>query len=144
MHRTLLWRAWPRHAVKPIPRQSGVRELRIIWSDGQGTDFDVVELRRACRCANCVNELTGAQVLQPSQVGEDVRPQTIRQVGNYALQVNWSDGHTTGIFTFDYLRQLAESPAGPSAGGGSVEQGAPQEKDSGSKAGGCGDSGCGS
>ena len=106
---------------KPVPveiKQSGVRELRIAWSDGQVNDFDVVELRRSCRCANCVDELTGAQILHPSQVGEDVRPQTIRQVGNYAFQVNWTDGHTSGIFTFDYLRQLAEvsdAPSGPAA-----------------------------
>ena len=125
-------------------KQSGVRELRIAWSDGQVNDFDVVELRRSCRCANCVNELTGAQILHPTEVGEDVRPQTIRQVGNYAFQVNWTDGHTTGIFTFDYLRQLAEvtsAPSGPPAAEDSSGPGAGEEKGAGG--GGCDSHGCG-
>ena len=128
----------------PLPveiKQSGARELRIVWNDGQVSDFDVVELRRSCRCANCVDELTGAQILHPSQVAEDVRPQTIRQVGNYAFQVNWSDGHTSGIFTFDYLRQLAEvtnAPSGPAL----AENGSAGEEES-SGDGGCGSHGCG-
>ena len=132
---------------KPVPveiKQSGVRELRIAWSDGQVNDFDVVELRRSCRCANCVNELTGAQILHPTEVGEDVRPQTIRQVGNYAFQVNWTDGHTTGIFTFDYLRQLAEvtsAPSGPPAAEDGSGPGAGEEKGAGG--GECGSHGCG-
>ena len=130
----------------PLPveiKQSGARELRIVWNDGQVNDFDVVELRRSCRCANCVDELTGAQILHSSQVGEDVRPQTIRQVGNYAFQVNWSDGHTSGIFTFDYLRQLAETfdaPSGPSAD----ETGpAADTEEDGQAGGGCSASDCG-
>jgi len=125
-------------------KQSGVRELRITWDDGQINDFDVVELRRSCRCANCVDELTGAQILHPSQVGEDVRPQRIRQVGNYAFQVNWSDGHTTGIYTFDYLRQLAEitdAPSGPPVAGDGA--GPVAGNDNGPSGGGCGSSGCG-
>ena len=132
---------------KPVPveiKQSGVRELRIAWSDGQVNDFDVVELRRSCRCANCVNELTGAQILHPTEVGEDVRPQTIRQVGNYAFQVNWTDGHTTGIFTFDYLRQLAEvtsAPSGPTAAEDGSGPGGVEEKGAGG--GECGSHGCG-
>ena len=130
----------------PLPveiKQSGARELRIVWSDGQVNDFDVVELRRSCRCANCVDELTGAQILHPSQVGEDVRPQTIRQVGNYAFQVNWSDGHTSGIFTFDYLRQLAEisnAPSGPPADEAGPAGGEGENKPAGD---GCSASDCG-
>ena len=129
---------------KPVPveiKQSGVRELRIAWSDGQVNDFDVVELRRSCRCANCVNELTGAQILHPTEVGEDVRPQTIRQVGNYAFQVNWTDGHTSGIFTFDYLRQLAEVTNAPSGPALAENASAGEEESSGD--GGCGSHGCG-
>ena len=119
-------------------------ELRIAWSDGQVNDFDVVELRRSCRCANCVDELTGAQILHPSQVGEDVRPQTIRQVGNYAFQVNWTDGHTSGIFTFDYLRQLAEVPDAPSGPAVAEDGAGPRAgEEKGAGGGGCGSHGCG-
>lgn len=130
----------------PLPveiKQSGARELRIVWSDGLVSDFDVVELRRSCRCANCVDELTGSQILHPSQVAEDVRPQTIRQVGNYAFQVNWSDGHTSGIFTFDYLRQLTETfntPSGPPADEAGPAADAEENEQAG---GGCSASDCG-
>ncbi len=134
----------------PVPveiKQSGVRELRIIWDDSQVNDFDVVELRRSCRCASCVDEITGSQILQPSQVGEDVRPQTIRQVGNYAIQINWTDGHTSGIFTFDYLRQLAQGQVVPPPRGGGGDAGirleGNQAKPHGKQGGGCGDSSCG-
>ena len=132
---------------KPVPveiKQSGVRELRIAWSDGQVNDFDVVELRRSSRCPNCVDELTGAQILHTSQVGEDVRPQTIRQVGNYAFQVNWTAGHTSGIFTFDYLRQLAEVPDAPSGPAVAEDGAGPTAGDEkGAGGGGCGSHGCG-
>ncbi len=130
----------------PVPveiKQSGVRELRISWNDGQVNDFDVVELRRSCRCAACVDEITGSQILQPAQVGEEVRPQTIRQVGNYAIQVNWSDGHTSGIFTFDYLRQIAQGQVVPPPNGTGAEPGIGSEGTHGKQGGGCGDSSCG-
>lgn len=50
-------------------------------------------LRRECRCALCVDEMTGEQKLDPSDVPEDVRPVKMAPVGNYALDVAWSDGH---------------------------------------------------
>lgn len=50
-------------------------------------------LRRQCRCALCVDEMTGAQKLDPADVSDDVRPMKLAPVGNYALDVLWSDGH---------------------------------------------------
>jgi DUF971 family protein len=92
-------------------RQAGPRDLEIVWKDGRRSVFDVVFLRRACRCALCVEEWTGAQVLRPEQVSEDVRPLSVEPVGRYALQIRWSDGHQSGIYAFDYLRRLdAELP----------------------------------
>jgi DUF971 family protein len=88
-------------------QQAGPRELEITWSDGVRSVYDVVHLRRACRCAACIDEWSGAQILQPDQVSEDVRPQKIDLVGRYALSVHWSDGHSSGIYTFEYLRKLA-------------------------------------
>ena len=62
-------------------------------------------LRLACPCAQCVDEMSGRRVLDPGQVPLDVRPVHLALVGTYGLRVHWSDGHATGIYTFDWLRQ---------------------------------------
>ncbi len=62
-------------------------------------------LRLACPCAQCVDEMSGRPVLDPGQVPLDVRPVHLALVGTYGLRVHWSDGHATGIYTFDWLRQ---------------------------------------
>lgn len=97
-------------------RQQGPRQLAIHWADGERSVFDVRELRLACACASCVDEWTGAQRLDPSSVPEDVRPRRIEGVGRYAIQIEWSDGHSTGIYPFRRLRELAATD--PSASGG--------------------------
>ena len=64
------------------------------------------DLRLACGCAICVDEWTGEEHLDPACVPEDVRPLKIESVGRYALQIQWSDGHDTGIYPFRRLRAL--------------------------------------
>ena len=59
--------------------------------------------RLACPCAGCVDEMSGRPVLDPTSVPADVRPQTLELVGAYGLKVHWSDGHSTGIYTFEAL-----------------------------------------
>jgi ATP-binding protein involved in chromosome partitioning len=96
----------------PIPaavEQAGPDTLRIRWSDGADHLYPVRELRLACRCAHCVEEMTGRPLLDESGVPADVRPLRIRSVGRYALQFDWSDGHDTGIYTFEYLRQIGDA-----------------------------------
>jgi ATP-binding protein involved in chromosome partitioning len=87
-------------------RQDGPRSLVIRWADGHESAFDVRALRLACGCARCVDEWTGEEQLDPSSVPEDVHPLTIRPVGRYAIQIDWSDGHDTGIYPFRRLREL--------------------------------------
>jgi ATP-binding protein involved in chromosome partitioning len=87
-------------------RQSGPRQLAIRWADGRESVYDVRELRLACACASCVDEWSGAGRLDPASVPEDVRPVSIRPVGRYAIQIDWSDGHTSGIYPFRRLREL--------------------------------------
>ena len=89
-------------------RQAGPRTLAIVWADGQESRYDVRELRLACGCAQCVDEWTGAGRLDPARVPEDVRPLRIDRVGRYAVQIEWSDGHATGIYPFRRLRDLGE------------------------------------
>ncbi len=89
--------------VRVEPTEDGAH-LRIVWRDGHVSEYTPRELRLRCRCAGCVNEFTGAPLLDPSAVPADVHPLQIRRVGRYALGFDWSDGHTTGIYPFDYLR----------------------------------------
>ena len=81
------------------------RTLGITWTDGTKNSYDVVDLRRRCPCALCIDEWTGEKRLKPADVPETVRPLRIDSVGSYALQIKFSDGHGTGIYTFQMLRQ---------------------------------------
>ena len=86
--------------------QRGPRELVIRWSDGAESVLDVRALRLACACAECIDEWSGAGRLDPDSVPHDVRPLRIQAVGRYAIQIEWSDGHGSGIYPFRRLREL--------------------------------------
>lgn len=82
-------------------------ELSINWSDEAETKYSAAELRRACPCAGCINEWTGEKTLKAETVADDLSFSSISIVGRYALNFHFSDGHDTGIFSFDYLRKLS-------------------------------------
>jgi len=88
--------------------QRDPRTLSVLWEDSHRDDFDVRDLRLACHCALCIEEMSGRPLLDPASVRPDVAPRTITSVGNYAITINWSDGHSTGIYSFEYLRALGE------------------------------------
>lgn len=91
--------------------QQGPRALAITWSDGHESVYDVRRLRLACGCATCVDEWSGAERIDAASIPEDVAPQRIQPVGRYAIQIDWSDGHQTGIYPFRRLRELCECEA---------------------------------
>jgi len=93
--------------------QSAADRLEITWADGHACEYPVRMLRLECRCASCIEEGTGRPILDATGVPDDVRPERIAPVGRYALQFFWSDGHDTGIYTFEVLRALC--PEGPRA-----------------------------
>lgn len=84
------------------------RTLEIGWADGRIDALDVRDMRLACPCAHCVEEMSGEALLDPASVPADVAPRKITSVGTYAVIIDWSDGHGTGIYTFTYLHRLAE------------------------------------
>ncbi|MBI3848571.1 MAG: P-loop NTPase [Planctomycetes bacterium] len=88
----------------PTTIKSDQSPITIVWSDGKETKHPFRELRLQCPCAMCVDEWTGAKRLDPATIAADVKPLEIRPVGRYAIQITWSDGHGSGIYSFDRLR----------------------------------------
>lgn len=86
--------------------------LRIRWDDGDTSALPPHWLRARCPCAGCVEEWSGKRTFGDDQVALDVKPKGLLPVGNYAIQIDWSDGHTTGIYSWDYLLKLRRGPAG--------------------------------
>jgi len=82
--------------------------IQVKWSDGHTAGLSMYDVRCACPCAVCVDENTGEKVLDPEQVPRDISVESMQQLGNYAVSFAWSDAHTTGIYSWDYLRDLAE------------------------------------
>lgn len=78
--------------------------LLIEWDEsGHQGFFPSRSLRLGCPCAACVEEMTGRPLLSPETISADIRPESVALVGAYGIRINWSDGHKTGIYTFDRL-----------------------------------------
>ena len=101
--------AQQRQTIEPreISQESNTL-LRITWADGRVCDYQAANLRRACPCAQCVNEWTGQRTLTPDSISEELEINDLNIVGRYALNFRWSDNHETGIYSFQYLRDLCE------------------------------------
>lgn len=92
----------------PLPLSVSRRDdgLLVEWdAAGHRALYPARALRLACPCAECVEEMSGRPLLDPGRVAPDVQPLRIQLVGAYGLKVWWSDGHSTGIYTFDRLRR---------------------------------------
>ncbi len=98
-------------STDPQPRtitKSDPARLVIEWSDGATHDLPAPTLRDACPCARCVDEHTGAQRYDAKTTSDDLRTSNVELCGNYALSIDFSDGHNTGIFTWTRLRQMGD------------------------------------
>jgi DUF971 family protein len=99
----------PGPAIEPREiKQVTDTEVRITWADGHICTFGAAQLRRACPCAQCVNEWTGQRMLKPETISEELEIADLSLVGRYAINFRWTDGHETGIYSFRYLRQVCE------------------------------------
>jgi DUF971 family protein len=88
----------------------------ISWSDGHASHYDFAFLREQCPCALCNDEREKKQAVQQRTAAPQLavlpmfKPKPTARaahaVGNYALQIEFNDGHTTGIYSFDYLRTI--------------------------------------
>ncbi len=103
--------------MAPYPTQielAGEGRLRIAWSDGAIRVYSFRELRERCPCATCREKkkqpAPPANVL-PVLSAAEARPLEVRgmkPVGQYAYTIAFSDGHDTGIYTFELLRELGQ------------------------------------
>lgn len=84
----------------------GKRTFVVRWEDGRESRIPYRALRLACRCALCIEETTGRPLLDPESVPDDVGVVDCQQVGLYGVQIRWSDGHGTGIMTWERLLAL--------------------------------------
>lgn len=87
--------------------------IRIDWSDGQSSDYELQHLRDNCPCADC----TGAHGTPPKKkespfqmYTEALKIDSVETVGNYAIKIRWNDGHHHGIYTWNHLRAIAREP----------------------------------
>lgn len=80
--------------------------LGITWTDGHHGVYPVRVLRQHCPCAACTDEWTGEVRLDPEDIPLFIRLEDVAEVGRYALQFTWSDGHNSGIYSFTLLRKI--------------------------------------
>lgn len=105
----------------PVPVElrapRGARILEIVWSDGATTSYEHVVLRALCPCAHCQGHQGPVQWVE----GIESAPETaldlddVFEVGQYAIGLSWADGHSTGIYSYRYLLDLATAEGMPRA-----------------------------
>lgn len=84
--------------------------LKVSWNNGKQSLITFRDLRYLCPCASCVDEGTGVRKIKKEDVDPNVLPMRTETVGHYAIRVQWSDGHDTGLYSYDYLwKQLTHS-----------------------------------
>ncbi len=114
---------------KPLPRIASTPEkvrvlltegkgLEIDWTDGHRSAWSFAWLREACPCAICIEERTqqDRKPGQPKSKSAQLlpmytpppKPKSVQQVGRYAIQFNWLDGHSGGIYSWEYLRRVCQ------------------------------------
>jgi DUF971 family protein len=99
--------------MRPLDMQAIGGELAVKWDDGGESFVPLEKLRRACPCAACKGEtdIMGNLHKGPEQPLPPRAFQLLRvvNVGSYAVQPVWGDGHATGLYPFAYLRKVADA-----------------------------------
>jgi len=107
------------HRPASITLNKTRQQLEIAWTDGLQSHYPLSQLREACPCVECRG---GHANMGMQHAPDDILRLVPRRsyaitalapVGNYALQPTWDDGHHTGIYTWEYLRQLSPQSPNP-------------------------------
>jgi DUF971 family protein len=94
-------------SVTPVGlKKIGDAKFEITWEDGHVSVYPAPYLREQCPCAGCVDEWTGEKRIISGSISPGLTIKAVDIVGQYALNFTWSDGHNTGIYSFQTLRAL--------------------------------------
>jgi DUF971 family protein len=92
-----------------LDREKG---LEVVWEDGAVSKYPLSYLRTMCPCAACKEvrgvgkPAKGSLTILPGNFSEPLKVTAVERVGNYALRLEWSDSHGSGIYSFQYLREI--------------------------------------
>ena len=99
-------------APKQIKMEDKIK-LFIKWEDDSESRINLKYLRDECPCANCKGETILFKTYRPEKKAEEkpemYKIKNIEIVGGYAIQITWKDGHNTGIYSWEYIKKLAEN-----------------------------------
>ena len=114
----------PKEATEPVKVRVMKTEgtgMEIEWRDGHRCHWSFAWLRNACPCATCHDErekegrAPGVPRPEPAQLlpmyKAPIRPTEVQPVGRYAISFVWNDGHSSGIYSWDFLRRHCLAPA---------------------------------
>ena len=88
--------------------------LTIFWDNGSESEYLLADLRKTCPCATCRdlrNQLASSNdlaLLTNNTIDPSTEVINLETVGRYAIQFTWKDGHNTGIYTYEFLRELGQ------------------------------------
>ena len=84
------------------------KDLLIVWDDNRQDLLELKMLRKVCPCATCLAEREKQNKMYiPIFTENQLTVRSINQVGKYAIQITWNDGHSTGIYEYPFLRNLS-------------------------------------
>jgi len=109
VHRAVGKRRIQKEELPEVGAEPG--HIVVKWPDGSVDRLANRDVRAACQCALCVEEFSGKKILDESTIPADIEPKSIDRLGNYAVAIAWSDGHSSGIFSWDRLREIAQGVA---------------------------------
>ena len=94
--------------------------IRIDWKDGHHSEYGLQYLRDECPCANCTGahgtparpKQGAAEAANPFQMYQPaLKMLGVEQVGSYAIRIDWSDGHSAGIYSYEHFRRICPCKA---------------------------------
>jgi DUF971 family protein len=82
--------------------------LEVVWTDGRLDRLPYPTIRAQCPCAGCRDEWTGERLLDPRSIRPDLKLVGMENIGTYAVQFAWNDGHASGLYTWETLRSIGD------------------------------------